>query len=285
MVERLKEAIEKARRARQAQERAAPTSQDAAAPVGTLPVRRDAANAAWEALPTVTLDMDHLKRHRLVAAGKADPAHLAFDLLRTRLTAKCRELGLRRIAITSPTKGCGKSFVTLNLAFSIARNRDIRTVLVDVDFRAPMIATALGMTADKGTSDYVSGDASLEAVCHRVGLNLAICPNIRRVRDSSELLASETAVKAIQAIDASLRPDLILYDLPPMFGCDDTLGFLPNVDAIILIARGGHTSAADLAECERLLEGGPLYLGVVLNAAEDANSDSYKAHYGETEPA
>lgn len=282
MVERLKEAIEKARRAREAQG----GDQSAPAPkTTTLMTRNLAGNAAWEALPIVTLDPDHLDRHRVVSAAKANPAHLAFDMLRTRLIAKCRELGLRRLAVTSPTKGCGKSLVSANLAFSFGRNADTRTLLVDLDLRAPMIASTLGLAMTEGVSDYLRGSATLTTICRRVGPNLAVCPNLRRVRDSSELLLSDASLKAIRDIDMTLAPDLIIYDLPPLFGCDDALAFLPNADAVIIVARGGETTAADLADCERLIEGGPVYLGVVLNGAEDTDSDSYLAYYGEQEPA
>jgi Mrp family chromosome partitioning ATPase len=282
MVERLKEAIEKARRAREAHDGTRGTPAPAPA---TLVARQSATQAAWDSLPSVTLDPDHLGRHRLVTAAKANAAHLAFDLLRTRLLAKCREMGLRRIAITSPTKGCGKSLVSMNLAFSAGRNPETRTILVDLDLRAPTMAKALGMSLTEGVSDYLSGTASLQAVCHRVAPNLAVCPNLRRVRDSTELLLSERSLKAIGEIDATLAPDLLIYDLPPLFGCDDALAFLPNTDAVIIVARGGQTTAADLEECERLLEGGPIYLGVVLNSAEDADSGAYSAYYGEQEPA
>lgn len=283
MVERLKEAIEKARRAREAQNGA--LAEPSRQPTNPLVPGRPAADAAWEALQTATLDIAHLSRNRVVTAAKVDPAHLAFDLLRTRLTAKCRDLGLRRIAITSPTKGCGKSLVSMNLAFSVGRSPDTRTLLVDLDLRAPVMTKVLGLQVAQGMSDYLTGAATLQDICRRVGPNLAVCPNIRRIRDSTELLLSEPSLKAIRDLDATLAPDLVFYDLPPLFGCDDALAFLPNADAVMVVARGGHTTAADLAECERLLEGGPTYLGVVLNGADDAGSDSYMAYYGEAEPA
>jgi Mrp family chromosome partitioning ATPase len=282
MVERLKEAIEKARRAREAQEGTRPNPPSAAT---ALVSDQSTTAEAWESLPMLTLDPDHLSRHRLVTAAKADAAYLAFDLLRTRLSAKCREMGLRRIAITSPSKGCGKSLVGMNLAFSFGRNPETRTVLLDLDLRAPTMAKTLGLSITEGTSDYLSGTATLQGICLRVRPNLAVCPNVRRVRDSTELLLSDASLKAIQAVDTTLAPDMIFYDLPPLFGCDDALAFLPNADAVIVVARGGQTTAADLVECERLLEGGPIYLGVVLNGAEDADSGSYSAYYGELEPA
>ena len=103
------------------------------------------ADAAWERLRTVTLDRRHLTRHRVIAADRVDPAHVAFDVLRTRLLQTLRARGWRRVAITSPTQGCGKTFVAANLAFSLSRRASCRTVLLDLDLRIPSLAAVLGV--------------------------------------------------------------------------------------------------------------------------------------------
>ena len=279
MVERLKEAIEKARRAREAQQ--AETHAGPGAVRSPLLPTRTNVDAAWEALPVQTLDAEHLNRHRIVSAGKTDAAHMAFDLLRTRLAAACRSMGLRRIGITSPSKGCGKSLVSVNLAHSLGRNPGTRTVLIDLDLRAPTVGSLLGLETTMGVSNYLAGETPLQAICHRIGPSLTVLLNTRRVRDSTELLLAPSSLAALQAIDETLAPDFLLYDMPPLLGSDDVLAFLPNVDAILMVAGGGETTAADLIECERLLEGGPRYLGVVLNRAENVDSETYNTYYGE----
>lgn len=66
-------------------------------------------------------------------------------------------------------------------------------------------------------------------------------------------------------MQAALRPDVVLYDLPPLLEFDDTIAFLPQVDGVLLVADGTKTTDEDLAVCERLLEGESALLGVVLN--------------------
>ena len=46
--------------------------------------------------------------------------------------------GWKRLAVTSPGPGCGKSTVTMNLAFALARQPDIRTLVIDLDLRRPI---------------------------------------------------------------------------------------------------------------------------------------------------
>ena len=47
------------------------------------------------------------------------------------------------------------------------------------------------------------------------------------------------------------------------------LAALPLADAILLVADGRRGTAADMAECERLLAGMPPVMGVVLNKSDD----------------
>ena len=102
-------------------------------------------SASWLRLPVLNLDPKVLARNRIVTMNRADPAHVPFDMLRTRLLQKMRENGWTTVAVTSPTPGCGKSVVALNLAFSLAKQRERRTVLVDLDLRRPQLARLLGL--------------------------------------------------------------------------------------------------------------------------------------------
>jgi len=95
----------------------------------------------------VPLDTRHLIRNRLISATREDPAHVAFDVLRTKLVATLRARGWHRVAITSATPDCGKSFVAANLAISLSRQSGLRTVLMDMDLRRPSLATMLGISA------------------------------------------------------------------------------------------------------------------------------------------
>ncbi len=75
------------------------------------------------------------------------------------------------------------------------------------------------------------------------------------------------------------RPDAVIYDLPPMLVSDDTIGFLPHVDCVLLIAAAGQTKVAEIEECERLLGETTNFLGVLLNKCEANNSDAYQYSY------
>lgn len=62
-----------------------------------------------------------------------------------------------------------------------------------------------------------------------------------------------------------IRPDVILYDLPPMLSTDDVLAFLPNVDAVILVAASDHSTLKEVDVCDQSLREKTNVIGVVLN--------------------
>ncbi len=281
MVERLKKAIDKARAHREQVLAGAvpPSASLEERPRGTVEATVPADPCPWAALEEVTLDPTHLKRRRVVSYQKNDPAHVVFDVLRTRLLKVFKDNGWSRLAVTSPTKGCGKTFVAANLALSLARQAECRTVLIDMDLKIPELAGTLGLTAPYSIERYLTGQTRPEAYFRRVGPNLALGLNTERVRDSAELIQEECTAQTLARMCELYRPDAVIYDLPPMLVSDDAIGFLPHVDCVLLIAAAGQTKAAEIEECERLLGETTNFLGVLLNKCEAKTSDAYQYGY------
>ena len=206
---------------------------------------------------------------------RRDPANASFDLLRTRLLQALKARGWSQVAITSPTKGCGKTFVAANLALSLSRRASCRTVLMDLDLRMPSLATVLGVRQPGRIFDFLTGARPIEAHLRRVAPNLAVALNATPVFDSAELIQEPPMARTLAAMRATLRPDVVLYDLPPALACDDVIAFLPQVDGVLLVAGGGITSAEQVRECERLFADHAPLLGVILNKSEDPAIEPY----------
>jgi protein-tyrosine kinase len=289
MVERLKVAIEKARASRAVggQGMADPPWRTAPEEPGGTPegarqderqARASASAAAdpWLALDEITLDPRALLRERIVTRDKSDPAHIAFDALRTRLLKALRDNRWSRVAITSPTKGCGKTMVSCNLAFSLARQPETRCMLIDLDLRLPQLADRLGQRDGPGIEPYLLGEVAPRDYFRRAGANLAIGLNTARVWNAAELVQSRRVAATLAASLELYRPTVVIFDLPPMLTSDDVLAFLPNVDGVLLVAAAGETRAAEIEECERLMAEHTNFLGVVLNKAEDSGMPPYR---------
>ena len=273
MVERLRHAIEKAREQRGEAE--TPSSSHAKPRVE--PVSAPEEPGVWEALEEINLDPEHLASSRVVTLEKTDPAHIPFDLLRTRLVKVLRDNGWRRVAVTSASKGCGKTMVSTNLAFSFARQTDFKSLLVDMDMRAPHVASTLGVRNAPNIAWYLSGRSPLEGYLRRYGRNLALALNRERVRDSAEMIHDEQTGRMLNEMIEKLDPDVVIYDLPPMLVGDDAMAFLPKVDCTLLVAAAGQTTAREIEDCERLFSGQTNFLGVLLNKSTTSiNREGYE---------
>ena len=252
-----------------------------AEPVPNLPVlsfrHNDLTPArVWESLAPVTLDAAWLEGNGLFPNSSTDPAPGAFDILRTRILLAFQENGWRRIAVTSPTHGCGKSTVAANLALSLARRPGSKTVLMDLELRRPGLATLLGLQDPGLLRDFLTGTQPLEAHFQRVGRTLALALNGAAVPDAAELLQASDTTGALVAMLEQLDPEVVVFDMPPVLVSDDVIGFAPQVDAVLLVADGTQSTAEEIKACERLFEGRVPLLGVVLNRAQDLRTARYR---------
>ena len=223
----------------------------------------------WESLSPVQLEAGKLLGNGLFPMPSNEPAALAIDQLRSKLLHGLSVKGWKRIAVTSPTHGCGKSFVATNLALSLARRPGSRTALIDLDLRRPHLADLLGLADTPDFADFLSGDQPLESVFRRFGRTLALGLNGAPVDMASETLHSPETAIALSAMVEQLDPEVVIYDMPPALGTDDVLAMAPSVDAVLLVVDGTKTSPEDVRACEQLLEGRIPLMGVVLNRAQD----------------
>lgn len=285
MVERLKVAIEKARTSRTggaAWDMSPKSPSPARAATGRTVNGAPAENLAgnpWIALDEIALDQRTLLRERIITRDKSNPTHVVFDALRTRMLKALRDNRWSRVAITSPTKGCGKTTVSINLAFSLARQVETRCMLLDFDLRLPQLAQRLGQREEYAIEPYLAGEMTAASYLRRIGPNLAVGLNSRPIVNSAELLQSQRTTAALSATWEAFRPHVALFDTPPMLTNDDVLAFLPNVDGVFLVVGGGQTTADEIRECERLMAGNTNFLGVILNKSEDRSMPPY--YYGE----
>jgi protein-tyrosine kinase len=235
-----------------------------------------ARNQVWQP-KQVELDPKHLEQHRVVSFAMSDRTHIAFNLLRTIIYRIMKEKGWSTVAITSPTPECGKTMVAANLALSLSRQSNCKTVLVDLDLRKPKLSRTLGISTNYSIYQYLGGEADLDGCFVQVTENLIVGCNDRSTRYSSELILHGKFEHMLLEIREALSPKVVLFDLPPMLSGDETIAFLPKVDCCVLVIECGVTTAAQIDECERQASV-TNFLGVVLNKCRDASHEHY--YYG-----
>ncbi len=218
----------------------------------------------WAALTEVNLSPDVLDDNRIVAHRPGATA-TGFDLMRTNLLRQLRDNKWTRVAVTSPGAGCGKTTVALNLAFSLARLSDIKVMVLELDLRHPSILQALGLHRFQNFAGVLAGIETVPSQMTRWGKNLAFGLNSFQVPSPAELLSSDRAADVVDAIEATYRPDVILFDMPPMLVSDDTLAFLDQVDCALVVAAAEETPVNEIDQCGKELAARTQVLGVVLN--------------------
>lgn len=242
----------------------------AARQASARPSRRGAADDLWASLAVVEPVLARL------GAGGAMPGidrgsdtGAAMDRLRTQLARVLAEKGWRRIGITSPARGAGRSFVAIALAASLARLESQRILLVDCDLEQPGLSDLLGLEAPGPIEDVLTGAVEPQTRLQRVGAALALALNDAPVPEATERLMSPDAILALRGLVDCVAPDLVIHDLPPLLNDTLTQALLPQLDAVLLVADGTRTMARDVLACEQILDGQVPMLGVILNKSED----------------
>ncbi|PWL36264.1 MAG: exopolysaccharide biosynthesis protein [Marivita sp. XM-24bin2] len=237
---------------------------------------------AWYSIDRFPLDPQRLAARNVITALREDPSHSRFDILRTRMLQALSENGWRRVAITSPTKDCGKTFTAANLAVSLSRHETCRTVLLDLDMRSPSLHNVFGVSDTGAIGDMLRGKISPEAHLQgfapntiSAGSHVAVGFNGIVEPYASELLQDPSTEAVLDEIEAAFQPDVMLFDLPPALLNDDVIAMRPHVDALLIVAAGGITRAKDIKETERRLGENMPLLGVVLNKAEHIETSEY----------
>ena len=224
----------------------------------------------------VVLDAKHLERQRIVSYAMTDPCHYAFNLLRTKIFKAMKAHGWSSLAVLSPTAGCGKTTVSLNLALTMARQAGCRTVLIDLDLKKSAMAKVLGAQAKSSIGHYLEGKAEAEECFIQITDNLFVGINSHAVKFSSEVMQDQRLNDFLVKMRELLRPNVIIFDLPPLLSSDDAIAFLPRVDCSLLVIAAGKTTATEVDECERQAIAAGNYLGVVLNKCHIGSTEYYQ---------
>ncbi len=271
-MERLEAALEKARQERQNVQTAdfAQKTKNAK----QSPVRQvEPAEDRWAALKEIRVSNRIARRNRITTMTQGRDS-AAYDLLRTRTLRTMKENGWKTLAVTSPNKTCGKTTVSANLAFSMARQEDLRVLVMDLDLRRPAMHRLLNHRPDISLHETLTGQKELDGAFLRVGRNLAFGLNKAPALNPSELLQSPRTRAQLDEIQQVFKPDVTIFDMPPMLVSDENFGFLPAVDCGLLISAADSTTVAQLDVCEKELADLTNVLGVVLNKCRYADNDT-----------
>lgn len=238
-----------------------------------------------------SLRFEHLRNQCNMPGWKLDPDNVVFcarpslavcaeqfRTIRTRLY-QIRELNpIRVLLITSSLPQEGKSFVALNLAHALVRERERRALLIDADLRIPTLHANMGAPSAPGLTEYLRGTADeLSILQGDRQSDLFFIPAGSPVSEPAELLCS----RRLEVLVDRLSPlfDWIIFDAPPILPVSDANLVAKHCDGVIFVVRAGSTSyELSRLGCQELRERN--LLGVILNRAEAGEPYGAYSYYG-----
>ena len=184
------------------------------------------------------------------------------------------------IAVSSPSPGDGKSFISSNLAMSFAE-AGFRTILIDSDTRRGKLHETFNLPNSLGLTDYLLGRTDLESVKRTTGNELlTVITRGKQNPKSPELLASSVLPALAEELRRSYT--VVVFDTPPLSAGIDAYAIASAAQNLLVVLRVGVTHRRLAAAKIKLVDRLPVRLvGAVLNCVKlNAEFDTYRYAYG-----
>jgi protein-tyrosine kinase len=216
---------------------------------------------------------------QLPALLERGPAVEQFRSLRSRIY-ELRDISpLKSILVSSGMPQEGKSFISTNLAISLARHKNSKVLLIDGDMRRYTLHELLGCESQPGLADYLAGKAGIEEIMQQAEQatdeNLpgkTFLPNLTFIAggnggDKAADLSGNPRFGELIKLAAPYF-DWIIVDSSPVLPVSDAVNLSRSCDGVLLVARGGVTKFPVAQRAASELKSANL-LGFVLNAVLD----------------
>jgi capsular exopolysaccharide synthesis family protein len=205
-------------------------------------------------------------------------ADAAYRLLRSRLSNRIKRNNWFSLAIASPSQSDGKSLTAVNLAVSVAREKQKPVYLIDLDMRNPSVCRFLGIRDIRALPEYLLGQAKPDNVLYETSFpNLIVAGALTPTDSPSELLAGPKFSELLSHIRLRSPDAMVIIDLPPVNVTDEALLVGPRVDAFLVVVSEGKTERTQLAQALGAL-GEFTVAGVVINQSSESHTVGYE-HY------
>lgn len=248
------------------------------------------------AMPGEAVSIDRMmlaERGMIVPGAPVGPLAEEFRLVKRQLLVTAGRIAegatpdkARTMLVCSARPRDGKTFCAVNLALSVAAERDTEVLLVDGDFAKPDVMARLGLDDGPGFLDALA-DASIdpESLVVRTDVaHLSILPAGARSTSDHELLASNRTRDVIARLLAANSRRMVIFDSPPALAASPASVLARLVGQVMLVVRADRTPESELREAVGLLDGCD-HIQLVLNAVSFVpGGHRFGSYYGEGRP-
>lgn len=229
-------------------------------------------------LPVLT-ELAHNKNNETIFDHHSNeiPNAELFRLLRAKLQFLLGAENDKIVLVTSTQPGEGKTFVSVNLAISLAM-LDKKVILVGLDLRKPMLSKILNISTEQGVTSYLAGQVN---DYHPLVERSESYPNLNVLTagiippNPNELLIS----KRFDTLFEELRKeyDYIVLDTSPVGAVSDTYLIDRVADVCLFVCRSDYSDTRNIDFINRLdAEGSLNRIYLIIN---DVNFESHRYTY------
>lgn len=240
--------------------------------------------------PTVIVDRDKLREAGfIVPDGPVTGISEEFRIIKRQLLLAAKGsqkvdpvLHGERILICSAHPDEGKTFCALNLALSIAAEKDNEVLLVDADFAKPSILSSLGLEGSKGLMDALA-DPQLpveSCIIHTDIAGLAILPAGDQTNADTEYLASSRTEQVLNRLTQNNPHRIVIFDSPPVLSASPATVLATHVGQVLMVVKADETTETALRDALSLL-GGCDHIQLLLNGTKfSPTGRRFGSYYG-----
>ncbi len=148
------------------------------------------------------------------------------------------------IMVSSALAGEGKTFTSINLALSMAKERDHSVVLVDADVAKPHTSEMFGAQYEDGLLDALENpDTDIRSLILPTDVeNLSVLPAGRPRKNATELLASDAMEDICDILGQLSTGQIVIFDSPPILQTSEAKELAGIAGQIVIVVRAEQTS-------------------------------------------
>ena len=187
----------------------------------------------------------------------------------------------RGIMVGSALPGDGKTFTAINLALSLARERDHSVLLVDADVAKRDVSRLCGLGGEAGLLDALADPTLVieTAIVPTDIPGLSVLPAGRLSETATELLASARMHELMHHLIGLDRQGIVVVDSPPIVLTSEAPVLASLFGQILLVVRAGVTPQHAVLDAIRIV-GTASKMSLVLNQADVVGPSGYYYGYG-----
>jgi Mrp family chromosome partitioning ATPase len=225
----------------------------------------------------------------IVPEGAVSELLEEFRIVKRQLLLQVAELrrggagpAAQRVLICSPHPGEGKTYCALNLALTMAAEKETEVLLIDADFAKPSVLSALGLPGGPGLMDALA-DPSIDVADCVIGTDIPglwVLPAGEATTSDSEYLSTSRATTVLDRLCEGAANRIVIFDSPPALAASPAAELAKYVGQAVVVVRADQTGQGALEDAVSLLSGCP-NIQLLLNRVQFSPSGRrFGAYYG-----